>query len=282
MSAGDSVHAALAAATSLLAGTSPTARLDAETLLAHAAALNRADLVVRAQRRLDTAVLARFRDLVERRARGEPVAYLTGRREFWSLDLEVTPATLIPRPETELLVERALQRLDPEREALMADLGTGSGAIALAVAHERPRVRVVATDRSASALAVARRNAARLGIVNVEFREGGWLAPLDELRVDLIVSNPPYVALGDPHLGEGDLRFEPVDALVAGPGGLEAIRHIARDARHHLLPGGRLILEHGYDQADAVRALLGESGYRGVTSHRDLAGVERVTEGDAG
>lgn len=274
-----SVRAALAEAVALLAPSSPSPRLDAEALLAHAAKLNRSALIAHGDRPLDASALADFRALVARRARGEPVAYLVGRREFWALELEVTPATLIPRPETELLVERALQHLAPGREALVADLATGSGAVALAVAHERPRVRVVATDRSASALAVARRNAARLGIANVEFREGDWFAPLETLRFDLIVSNPPYVALGDPHLGEGDLRFEPVDALVAGPDGLEAIRHIARHARQHLLPGGRLILEHGYDQAHAVRALLHECGYRGVTSHRDLSDVERVTEG---
>lgn len=274
-----SVRAALAEAASLLAGSSPTARLDAEALLAHAAGMNRTDLVTGADRPLDPGSVARFRDLVERRARGEPVAYLTGRREFWSLALEVTPATLIPRPETELLVEQALRRIAPDADALIADLGTGSGAVALAIARERPRARIVATDRSPAALAVARRNAARLGIANVEFREGEWFAPLVELRFDLVVGNPPYVALGDPHLAHGDLRFEPVEALVAGPDGLEAIRRIARDARAHLEPGAWLLLEHGYDQAAGVREILRAGGYREIASHRDLAGIERVTEG---
>lgn len=270
---------ALAEAASLLAETSPTPRLDAEALLAHTAGMTRSGLIAHGDRTLDPDVLARYRSLIARRTGGEPVAYLTGRREFWSLDLEVTPATLIPRPETELLVERALKRISPESASLIADLGAGSGAVALAIAHERPRARVIAIDRSAAGLTVARRNAMRLDIANVEFREGDWFAPLTDLRFDLIVSNPPYVRVGDPHLREGDLRFEPAGALVAGRDGLEAICHIALHAPRHLRPGGGLILEHGHDQAASVQTILRDRGYRDIVSCRDLSGVERVTEG---
>ncbi|GAP66110.1 (protein release factor)-glutamineN5-methyltransferase [Mizugakiibacter sediminis] len=229
---------------------------------------------------MDEAAQAVFAALLARRLAGEPVAYLVGRRGFWSLELEVTPATLIPRAETERLVELALARLPADAAARVADLGTGSGAIALAIARERPRARVVATDASAEALAVARRNAARLGLGNVVFAQGDWCAALGEARdFDLIVSNPPYIAAGDPHLGEGDLRFEPAAALASGADGLDAIRRIVRDARAHLRPGGGLLFEHGYRQGAAVRALLAAAGYREVFSARDLEGRERVSGG---
>jgi release factor glutamine methyltransferase len=265
-------------ATGQLAGASPTARLDAEALLMHATGFDRAALVARGDLALDPKQRGHLETLLARRAAGEPVAYLTGRREFWSLDIEVTPDTLIPRPETELLVERALMLIPHDAEWRVADLGTGSGAIALAIARERPCCRVVATDRSAAALAVAQRNAQSLGLTNVEFRSGHWLDPLAGESFELIASNPPYVRARDPHLAQGDVRFEPRAALVAGPDGLEAIRAIAEGAREALLPGGWLLLEHGHDQAAEVARLLRWYGYGEITSHRDLAGIDRVTK----
>src|SRR5690606_4258090 len=216
------------------------------------------------------------------RAAGEPVAYLTGRRGFWTLDLAVTPDTLIPRPETELLVEQALQRLGSEAEARVADLGTGSGAIALAIAAERPLARVAAVDRSAGALAVARANALAHGLEGrVEFLAGDWFAPLQGRRFDLVVSNPPYIAEGDPHLARGDLRYEPAPALASGPDGLDAIRTIVAAAPRHLLPGGWLLLEHGFDQGAAVRGLLEARGFAEVATVPDLEGRDRVSLGRA-
>lgn len=223
---------------------------------------------------------ARFRRLVARRAAGEPVAYLLGRRGFWTLDLAVTPDTLIPRPETEVLVEQALARLDPGTPVRVADLGTGSGAIALAIASERPLAQVVATDRSNAALAVARGNAAAHGLGGrVEFRAGDWFAPVAGERFHLVASNPPYIAEDDPHLGQGDLRHEPPAALASGLDGLDAIRVIVAAAPAHLVAGGWLLLEHGFDQGPAVRALLRASGFDGVATARDLEGRDRVSLG---
>lgn len=219
-------------------------------------------------------VAAAFETLVARRERGEPVAYLTGRRGFWSLDLDVDAAVLIPRPETELLVELALQRIAPESTATIADLGTGSGAIALAIAQQRPLAQVVAVDASADALAVARANAERLGL-RVDMRLGDWLTPVAGERLDLIVSNPPYIADTDPHLPA--LAHEPRQALVSGADGLDDIRRIVAQAPAHLAPGGWLLLEHGWDQAGAVRALLSAAGFAQVQSRRDLAGIERCS-----
>ncbi len=258
------------------------ARADAEHLLGHVLGRSRAWLFAWPEHRPPAADCARFDRLVEARAGGEPVAYLVGRRAFWTLDLEVTPAVLIPRPETELLLQLALARLPPERALAVVDLGTGSGALALALASERPRAHVVATDASLPALAVARANAERLGIANVVFAAGNWCAALGGQRFDLIVANPPYIATGDAHLGEGDLRFEPVSALASGPDGLDALRAIAACAPAHLEQGGWLLLEHGWDQAPQVRALLSASGLGEVRSVRDLAGHERVTLGQAG
>ena len=222
---------------------------------------------------------ARLELLVARRAAGEPVAYLIGRRSFWRFDLAVTPDTLIPRPETERLVELALARIPQQAASRIADLGTGSGAIALAIAHERPRAHVVASDRSAQALEVARGNAAALGLGNVEFRTGDWLQPLSGECFDLIASNPPYIEEGDPHMDQGDLRFEPHGALASGSDGLDAIRVIARDAPAHLCAGGWLLLEHGWMQGEAVRALLRDGGFVDVVTARDLEDRERVSFG---
>ena len=252
---------------------------DAAMLLAHVAGRPRSWLYAHGDDDVDAATVDAFTGLVARREAGEPVAYLTGRRGFWRFDLAVTPDTLIPRPETELLVELALARLPPGRALRIADLGTGSGAIALALAHERPLAQVVATDASVAALQVARGNAEALRTGNLAFRHGDWLAPLAGERYDLVASNPPYIAAGDPHLGEGDLRFEPDAALASGEDGLAAIRTIARDAPAHLVPGGWLLLEHGWEQGAAVRALLQQAGFVDVATERDLEARDRVTLG---
>ncbi|MFT3761264.1 MAG: peptide chain release factor N(5)-glutamine methyltransferase [Pseudoxanthomonas sp.] len=254
-------------------------RAEAELLLAHAAGRDRAWLFAHAADELDDDQADRFAALVARRVAGEPVAYLTGRRGFWTLDLEVGPDTLIPRPETERLVELALARLPADRPARVADLGTGSGAIALAIAAERPLAAVVATDASKAALAVAVRNAQRNDVANVWFRRGSWCEALGRERFDAIVANPPYIADGDPHLREGDLRFEPASALSSGADGLDAIREIVRDALSHLAPGGWLLLEHGWEQGEAVRALLHAAGFVDVATERDLEDRDRVTLG---
>lgn len=255
--------------------------MDAELLLAEVLGRDRTWLFTWPEHPLAPDQSARFETLVERRAAGEPVAYLVGRRAFWSLDLAVTPATLIPRPDTELLVEQALARLPDEGRCEAADLGTGSGAIALALAIERPDCRLHAVDASADALAVARENARRHGIANVTFLHGSWYEPLAGHRLRMVVSNPPYVCDNDPHLGEGDLRFEPRAALCSGADGLEAIRAIIAGAPGHLLPGGWLLLEHGCDQGAVVRELLGAGGLDEIFTARDLPGHERVSGGRA-
>ena len=252
---------------------------DAALLLAHALGKSRSWLFAHADDALGEAEAERFDVLLARRAAGEPVAYLTGWRGFWTLELAVTPATLVPRPETELLVDLALARLPVDAPVRVADLGTGSGAIALAIASERPRAQVLATDASSAALDVARGNAARNGIGNVAFRLGSWLQPLGEDTFDLIASNPPYIAEGDPHLAQGDLRFEPAMALSCGADGLDAIRVIVRDAPACLRPGGWLLLEHGWEQGDAVRALLAAAGFVDVATERDLEQRDRVSLG---
>ena len=262
-----------------LAEISDTPRLDAEVLLAAALTHPRSYLHAWPERTLESAQAARFAVWLQRRLSGEPIAYILGRREFWSLELEVTPDTLIPRPETELLVELALARLPAHQRLAVADLGTGSGAIALALALERPQTRIVAIDCSPAALAVARRNAQRLGIAHVEFREGDWYAPLASERFDLMVSNPPYVAAADPYWQRTELRFEPQAALVAGTDGLDTLRVIVAQAPAYLKPDGWLLLEHGYDQGEAVPALLRERGFIEVSDYRDVAGLSRASCG---
>jgi release factor glutamine methyltransferase len=274
-----SVRDALRAASTLLAAQGGTARLEAELLLADVLGTTRTMLHTHPERLLDEVQSQRYATLIARRAQGEPCAYLTGRREFWSLMLAVTPATLIPRPETEHLVALALEHLPQHSTAHIADLGTGSGAIALAIAHERPHTTLHACDHSRAALAVAAHNTARLGLANLRLVESDWLAAFADTSLDMIVSNPPYVCASDPRLAEGDVRFEPQDALVAGPDGLDAIRTIAAQAPHALRPGGWLLVEHGMDQGDAVCALLAAAGFIAVTTHRDLAGLPRVTCG---
>lgn len=248
---------------------------EARLLLCHV--LDRSPAWIEAHRDDDLAAAdaARFLGLVARRAAGEPIAYLVGTREFYGRDFAVSPAVLIPRPETELLVDLVMAG-DPSSRIL--DLGTGSGCLAITLALESPPAEVTAVDRSPEALAVARGNAERLG-ARVRFLESDWFAVLADERFDVIVSNPPYVADGDPHLGEGDLRFEPALALSCGVDGLDAIRHIVAAAPDHLNPGGRLLFEHGYDQAEAIAALLADAGYADVEQHRDLAGIVRVSGG---
>ena len=271
------VHAALAAATRRVGE-----RIDAELLLLHLLGKPRSWLYAHAGDALPAGVEVAFDALLARREAGEPIAYITGRRGFWSLDLEVTPATLIPRPETERLVELVLERLPRNAPCRVADLGTGSGAIALSLARELPRAQVVATDASAAALAVAERNARRLGIANASFVEGDWLAPLAGQRFDLIASNPPYIESDDPHLARGDLRFEPATALASGGDGLDDIRRIVVDAIPCLRPGGWLLFEHGWTQADAVAAILLEAGFGAIATRHDIEGRARCTGGVLG
>ncbi|MFL6563527.1 MAG: peptide chain release factor N(5)-glutamine methyltransferase [Burkholderiales bacterium] len=245
---------------------------EARLLLAAASGFSEASVVAYPERSLTEEIEARFRGYIERRSQGEPVAYILGRKEFYGLELAVNPAVLIPRPETELLVELALQRAFSS----VVDLGTGSGAIALAIKRQRPQARVVAVEASAAALAVAQRNAVKHGL-EIEFRHGRWLEPLAGERFDLILANPPYVAEGDPHLR--DLLFEPRGALVSGADGLDAIREITRQAPRYLAPGGWLLLEHGMGQAGHVCALLSQAGLEEVDSCPDLARIPRVAGG---
>jgi len=264
--------------TETLLASSALERRDAEILLASAWGVSRSGLLVLARDAVPGPVAARFAALAERRRAGEPVAYLLGRREFWSMEFEVTPAVLVPRPETELLVERVLERV-AGAEAAVADLGTGSGAIAIALAHQRPRWRVLGTDRSAEALAVARRNGARLVGDRVEWRAGDWFQALESRRFDALASNPPYIEENDPVLAGDGLRHEPRGALTPGGDGFAALATLIKGAPDHLLPGGWLVLEHGATQGAALRGALVARGFTHVTSHRDLAGHERVTEG---
>ena len=247
-------------------------------LFAHALGRDRVWLVSHADDVIDAAMRAKAEALFSRRRAGEPVAYLLGEREFWGLAIAVSPAVLIPRPETERLVELALERLPADREAKILDMGTGSGAIAIAIAAERPRAHLTAIDASPDALAVARTNIARHD-VRVRLRQSDWFAELGNERFDLIVSNPPYIAGSDAHLANGDLRFEPKSALTPGSSGMEAIEAIARAAPAHLAPGGCLLLEHGWDQRAACIELFARLGFSEVADHDDLAGVPRVIEG---
>lgn len=252
---------------------------DVDWLLCEACQISRATLLAFAERPVDPPSRQQFLDWLEQRQNGTPVAYLLGRREFWTLSLCVSPATLIPRPETEHLVERALAVL-PLRPARVIDPGTGSGAIALALASERPDDQIVALDRSTEALAVAAINRQRLALSQVQLLAGDWLdAVAERPEWDLIVSNPPYVAQTDAHLDQGDCRFEPRIALTDGADGLSAIETLCRQGRSRLRPGGWLLLEHGHDQAGAVRERLHQHGYREVASWPDLAGIERISGG---
>ena len=264
-------------ATSQLNKTSDTPALDAELLFCAISGIDRSAVTTGRSMTLTNRQREVFSTLIKRRAAGEPIAYLLRRKEFWSQDLLVSPEVLIPRPETELLVEQALEHL-PEQPCNVADLGTGSGAIALAIATERPDVQVTATDISQSALDVAMKNAVRLGVQNVTFRQGDWFTPLADQHYRLIVSNPPYVRVGDPRLEVGTL-YEPVDALISGYDGLDALRMICAAARRYLNSQGVLVLEHACDQKNAVHKLLSQGGFETIVSSTDLAGKPRVTWG---
>lgn len=259
----------------------PLDPLENRILLCHATGLTRVQLITQGDRPLSSDEAARLADLVARRLRGEPIAYIVGRREFFGLDFQVGPAVLIPRPDTELIVELALARLPQDAPGLL-DMGTGSGAIAVAVAHTRPDAAVTALDVSPDALAVAQANAAANG-ARVRFLHSSWFDALDAGEIfDVIASNPPYIAAGDDHLAQGDLRFEPVGALTDHADGLSALRTIVNGGPRHLVPGGWLLLEHGYDQAADVRTLLADAGFTEVQSWQDLAGIERVSGGRFG
>lgn len=257
---------------------SETAQLDAEVLLAHA--INKPRSYLRAYPEIEPAAKAEmaFSLLLARRLAGEPVAHLTGQREFWSLPLTISADTLIPRPETELLVEQALQRIPENAAWRITDLGTGSGAIALAIARERPDCQLLACDISPAALGIAQNNAAQLGLTNISFRHSNWCSAFaDNETFNMIVSNPPYIAASDPHLSKGDVRFEPPLALVSGSDGLDAIRLIASQASHFLVNNGCLLMEHGYDQGDTVRQILERHSYRHIQTLQDYSHRDRLT-----
>jgi release factor glutamine methyltransferase len=275
-----SIAEALDLGTRTLAPYSDSARLDTELLLAHTLQKPRTYLHAWDDIALSDAQWQHYQQLIAERGEGRPIAHLLGEKGFWSLTLHISADTLIPRPETELLVEIALERIPVDACARVMDLGTGSGAIALALAHERPAIEVLATDSSVAALQVARANAARLGLANVRFVEGDWFAAVPEkMQADVIVSNPPYIATADPHLRRGDVRFEPATALQSGEQGLDDLRRIIAGAPAHLLPGGWLAVEHGYDQAGPVEALFAEQDFAEVQQKQDLGGHPRVTLG---
>lgn len=274
-----SIQQALRQAQQTLTASSESARLDSEILLAQICGKTRSYLRTWPERVLPPQQARDFQQLVARRARGEPVAYLLGRRDFWDMSLMVSSNTLIPRSETECLVELALERIPPDAHWNIADLGTGAGAIALAIARERPGCQMLATDVSAPALEIAQENATRLGVTNIQFKLGTWFEPLSGETFEMIASNPPYVHPADPHLKQGDLRFEPLFALQSEPDGLTDIRTIGADARQYLKSPGWLLLEHGYDQGSAVQALLTGLGYQGVSVTEDLSQNERVCAG---
>ncbi len=252
-------------------------RLDAEVLLAHCLQKNRTWLVTWPEKELPTADIERFRQLLQRRITGEPIAHITGTREFWSLPLTVTADTLIPRPDTELLIEKILQIYPLETDISLADLGTGSGAIALALAYERPHWKIIATDQSAAALAIAKQNADNLNLSNVSFKLGNWFEPLGNQVFDVIVSNPPYIPQADPLLTQGDARFDPITALASGDDGLDDIRLIASQAGKHLKPLGRLFIEHGYDQKPEMLDIFSKNAFTEIQQANDMANNPRIT-----
>jgi release factor glutamine methyltransferase len=271
----------LADSTTLL--NSDEATLEGQLLLQHLLNVNRAWLIAHQKDTLEANIHKAFRALINRRINGEPIAYILGYREFYGLKLKVTPDTLIPRPDTETLVEAALEKIEPDLPLNICDLGTGTGAIALAIAKNRSHAQVTAVDFSDKALEVARQNAQDLSILNCQFLQSDWLSALklngQNQKFDVIVSNPPYIEADDAHLSQGDLRFEPLSALASGKDGLDDIRTIISQAKNHLKPSGWLMLEHGYNQADSVSNLLKTAGFSEVSNARDLAGIQRVTSG---
>lgn len=266
------------AATQLI-NCSDSAQADAEILLSHVLESSRTSLHTWPGGNLDETQTQQFSTLLQRRLNGEPIAHITASRAFWDFDLKITADTLIPRPETELLVELALEKIPAEQALQVLDLGTGSGAIALAIAHERPLCNVTAIEKSAAALEVARHNQSVLELDNLQIFSGSWFSTLDQQTFDIIVSNPPYIAHDDPHLLQGDVRFEPRAALESGPDGLDDIRIIVKQAYRFLLPEGWLMLEHGYDQGEPVEQLLQQHNYKNIQQFKDLSNHTRVTTG---
>ena len=259
--------------------TSPDARLEAELLLEAICAISRSRQFSHPDEQLREDQVEQYKSALERRLSGEPLAHITGRRGFWDVDLRVTPDVLIPRSDTEILVEQALQRIPYNASWQIADLGTGSGAIAIVIARERPQCELTATDNSAAALAVARENATALGVNNISFVAGSWGQPLKLRQFDVILSNPPYIRTDDPHMLRGDLPAEPIQALVSGSDGLDAIRRIIKDSATSLKPNGWLLLEHGYDQAIEVSDLLQHADFNEIFTQKDYGGNSRVTGG---
>lgn len=273
------VRSLISDAISVLNQVSDSSRLDAEVLLCHSLNWSRTKLFLEQDQLLSDNQLERFSQLIARRKHGEPIAYITGEQEFWSLPLAVNSATLIPRPETEHLVEQALLKIPVREKQHLLDLGTGSGAIAIAIASERPLCDCVAVDASEAALIVAKKNAEHLGYINIRFYWSDWFANLAAEKFNVIVSNPPYIEENDPHLLQGDVVFEPRSALTSGTDGLSDIRLICQQANNYLYANGWLMLEHGWNQAEAVRKILIENGFLDVHSVKDLAGIERISLG---
>jgi release factor glutamine methyltransferase len=269
------IDTAITDAGSRLQNVSESPRLDAELLLARALDVPRSYLFAHAEEEMDDSAKLRFQTSIERRLDGLPMAYITGEKEFWSMDLLVSPATLVPRPETELLVDLALRQMPRGSTQQVLDLGTGSGTVALALAKERPLSKIVATDISEDAVRVAKENARRLNLPNIEFVIGDWVAPVAARRFDIVVSNPPYVADDDPHLPQ--LRFEPQLALLAGSDGLDAIRRISTTAATIVESGGPIMIEHGATQAGQVADVLNNDGWHNISNTQDMAGLPRVT-----
>ncbi|MDD4916002.1 MAG: peptide chain release factor N(5)-glutamine methyltransferase [Methylococcales bacterium] len=275
----ETIQNLLRTACSRLAATSDTAQLDAEVLLCFCLHKNRSYLRTWPEKQLDVAQCSQFQALIDRRAAGWPIAYLTENREFWSRDFKVSPDVLIPRADSELLIELSLPLLSETRAEKIIDLGAGSGILAITLAAERPQAQVLATDICAKALRVAAENAARLNIRNVDFLQSAWFDMVPAQRFDLVISNPPYIAANDPHLRQGDVRFEPESALISADNGLQDIRLIAEQARHYLKNNGHLLIEHGYNQQTDVQAIFKALNYQDIATHCDLSGRPRVTSG---
>ena len=255
-----------------------SARLDAELLIAHVLDIPRTQFITQPDTHIATSQLDEIQEYLHKRQQGYPVAYLIGNQHFWDVELTVTPDTLIPRPETEMLVETALTMFEAEQPIQLADLGTGSGAIAIAIAKARPKWQVLATDRYEPTLAIAQQNAAHYQLDNIHFLQSDWFTKFEQdARFEMIISNPPYVAEQDPHLQQGDVQFEPPQALRAGADGLDDIRQLVNTSRHFITPGGWLLLEHGYDQGAAVKNLFAEAGYADIQQKTDLGGHIRMT-----